>query len=945
MIQNHPTTNGTTPAEPKSKHHHRGRRGSRRRTSSASQQDDSPALQSIQDLIAEMRRLPHLDDDSADRNNHLKIHDWPSQRSRRHSEPPLGLSSNTTTAIQQESPSPSHPLAVGPTTTASSTISWSAIAAQNPEKALVGIHGASSSTSSAAATGHLAVPFPKRGRSRSLPHITVPAPHNGQQAPTTARRQLYATHLPVPDAMHLVEQHELYAGTLAVDWKDSSDAYVVCEELGRIYIYGSRNRNRALHGDMVAVELVDVETMMAEKAAKKQARRRSSVMLSTSLHSIPENAPSPTYCGRVVSILERPKRMLFSGTLAIDRPSSTQQQQQEQQHDKRKGPPKIIWFVPADKRLPLVAVPVKHAPSGFLKHHEEFKNRIFTGSVQRWPVTSLHPFGSIEREIGWMGELPVHSKALMSDHHLKDIDFTPAVLQESSTCPNHATTSAGSPHEKEHGRLDLRSLHAFTLESDDHAFSIKPLDNGLFEVGVHAVDVASMIRPNTITDREARERAVAVRLVERTVPMLPEAFDLEHARLIPGKERPALSVLCHVTKNGSLMHTWIGKTVIQASEGMNDIDYQDQLLDICQSLQTRRIQEDGGLCLARSYQKFDIMSDNGYPCQVTRVHEHKHDTNVLLRELMVLAGQQVAQKILSRFSEEALLCHQLESTACSSSSQQDLVRDYLEMDTGSFTELIKAAEQVVDQNKRDALLHMLQPNPEKYFCSGTLDISQYRHGAYAVPLYTVFAQPLDKYACLVVQRQLHAALKGEGPCEKQHPVEKVARHCNSKEAAERDAEQASKALYTSAFVYRECLEGRPVIQQAVVIGIQHHVLTLYIPDYDLQKDVHLLNHPGILHTTFYSADHSMELTWEGDEISQAEEEEPPSSSSLAAAAAAAADDHNSDLVLTVDDEEHGLRHTSTSIVEFMSCIDIRITSDMKVVRPCLDIQLVNPLFQ
>lgn len=82
------------------------------------------------------------------------------------------------------------------------------------------------------------------------------------------------------------------------------------------------------------------------------------------------------------------------------------------------------------------------------------------------------------------------------------------------------------------------------------------------------------------------------------------------------------------------------------------------------------------------------------------------------------------------------------------------------MDTGSFTELIKAAEQVVDQNKRDALLHMLQPNPEKYVCSGTLDISQYRHGAYAIPLYTVFAQPLDKYACLVVQRQLHAALKG-----------------------------------------------------------------------------------------------------------------------------------------------------------------------------------------
>jgi protein SSD1 len=46
--------------------------------------------------------------------------------------------------------------------------------------------------------------------------------------------------------------------------------------------------------------------------------------------------------------------------------------------------PKIIWFVPADKRLPLVAVPIKHAPADFLKYHEEYKNRIF--------IVSDHPF-------------------------------------------------------------------------------------------------------------------------------------------------------------------------------------------------------------------------------------------------------------------------------------------------------------------------------------------------------------------------------------------------------------------------------------------------------------------------------------------------------------------------------------------------------------------------
>ena len=158
------------------------------------------------------------------------------------------------------------------------------------------------------------------------------------QQQTNERRALYSSHIPIPDAIHQIQQRKLFSGMLSVDSQDSSDAFVVaCEELDNndIYIYGSRNRNRALDGDYVAVELVDVNAMLAEKASKKQARRRSSLAAAT-LHSIPEESAlggegigddlmqqqneqdqqkkeKPKYCGKVVSILERPKRMLFSG--------------------------------------------------------------------------------------------------------------------------------------------------------------------------------------------------------------------------------------------------------------------------------------------------------------------------------------------------------------------------------------------------------------------------------------------------------------------------------------------------------------------------------------------------------------------------------------------------------------------------------------------------------
>lgn len=161
-------------------------------------------------------------------------------------------------------------------------------------------------------------------------------PNTTLSQPETGRRPLYPAHIPVCEASAQVRAHTLFSGILRVDEQDSSEANVECEELNgdSIYIFGSRNRNRALDGDEVAVELVDVEEMLNEKNQKRQARhtRRLSSMSFNSpstLSSIPEstttflenfnlssssnNKPRPKYCGRVVSILERPKNMLFSG--------------------------------------------------------------------------------------------------------------------------------------------------------------------------------------------------------------------------------------------------------------------------------------------------------------------------------------------------------------------------------------------------------------------------------------------------------------------------------------------------------------------------------------------------------------------------------------------------------------------------------------------------------
>ncbi|KAI9317022.1 hypothetical protein BX666DRAFT_1941195 [Dichotomocladium elegans] len=934
-----------------------------------------------------MRRLPQLDkeDTIEEDESSLSIDSWSHQRTRRHSEPPPGISHDRRRSATTSSSRTRHPPPAPPPT------------AIIPETSLP----TASSDDSQVDLDF----FPKRGRSQSLPHISTQVPPNatGAGAASSARRPLYPAHLPVPDAMQRVQQHQLFMGVLEVDWQDSSDAYVICENLhhavgdssrdttSKIYIYGSRNRNRALHGDFVAVELVDVETMMAEKAAKKQARRRSSAMLSTSLHSIPEHStvqPSrqnPTYCGRVVSILERPKRMLFSGTLSLDRPSSQPSplssdamaftENNNANHHRKKTPtPKIIWFVPADKRLPLVAVPVKHAPQGFIKHHDEFKYRIFIGSIQRWPVTSLHPFGTVEREIGWMGELDVHSKALLADHHLKDIDFTPALLRSAS--------NAASLSPEEHKRLDLQALPVFTLSDapfPDHGFSIKRLENGTFEVGIHAADVASIIRPNSLMSREARERGVAVSLVERRIPMVPNAFADENATFLPGKTRMALSVLCRLTKSGVLLNTWIGETWVTIADPSSDEvqDNKEMLYNICKVLQTRRIRQDKAVHLSLTtlnVPMFEMDPSSGYPCHITRPH-HREEEGIE-KELMILSGQQVAQKILSQFPEDSFLCRQTGSLK-SDPHQRDLLLDFLDLGRdASYIQTVETAEQLADENQRYAALYLLQFSPEQYVCSGSVDIARYRHEAYAVPVYTVFAEPLQKYACLIVQNQLHAVLRGDAESKsaatERGAIEKAARHCSSREIALHNATRASRSLFTSAYVYRECLNNRPVVVPAVVIGLAPNTLTVYLPDFDLEKEVHMHSHQhhGLLQSTYHSSDHTVELLWEYDaplgQVGAGDDEEKANSSvSLPVAANASTpslpvgkkcgdlnrwaegissdnEDHDP-LVVTLEDEEHGVRQTSTVTVDFMTVLQVHVASDMKVVRPTLDIGLVNPL--
>jgi ribonuclease R len=466
--------------------------------------------------------------------------------------------------------------------------------------------------------------------------------------------------------------------------------------------------------------------------------------------------------GEVVKVIERAKTR-FVGTI-----------------EQKKGE-KYAFLIPDDQKM-YVDI--------FIPNNDIKSKTKALVEIVKWDDSKKNPEGKVIQTIGKKGDNDAELHSIVLEKGLS-IDFPGKVKGEAEKIKEKTIDIKN--------RRDFRNVTTFTIDPEDakdfdDALSFVKIENGLYEIGVHIADVSYYVKEGTKLDEEARKRAFSIYLVDRTIPMLPEVLSNGVCSLRPNEDRATFSAVFKMKKDGTVVDTWFGETVICSDrrftykEAQNILDdkegefYEElsTLAEIAKKLQEGR-QKDGALRIEDD-ELFFKLDKNGKPISVYR-KEHLFTHN-LIEEFMVLANRNISKKFntLYRVHEKP---------------DRDMINNLL-----SF--LLKIGHKIVLKGKEvtsaelNELFEKVKGKDEEFLvktavlrsmCKAEYSTKNKKHFGLAAEEYTHFTSPIRRYADLLVHRIVKKKLRGE----KVNPVdyEKVAREISLTELDVLDAERSS----------------------------------------------------------------------------------------------------------------------------------------------------------
>jgi len=394
--------------------------------------------------------------------------------------------------------------------------------------------------------------------------------------------------------------------------------------------------------------------------------------------------------------------------------------------------------------------------------------------VTSWGDGHLGPAGEVERVLGAAGQPGVDVLAVIYGHELP-IEFPSEVIADAEALRDRGITAADLG-----GRLDLRDELVFTIDPEDakdhdDALSVKRTGEDEWEVGIHIADVGAYVRPGSALDAEALRRATSIYLVDRVIPMLPEALSSDLCSLRPGEDRLTVSLLIRLGKDGRARGHRIARSVIrsrhrlsydeaqQVLDGVASIDPETDaalrdLLVLSRALRARR-EERGSLDFDLPEARV-VLNTRGEPTDIQRVL--RLESHRLIEDFMLLANETVAARAARRRIPFVYRIHERPDA-----DRMEQLREFV-----ATLGLRLGGGRAPRPKDLQRLLEQVRGRPEEALVSTVVlrsmkqarySVENVGHFGLAARHYAHFTSPIRRYPDLVVQRLVTQAFIDREP--------------------------------------------------------------------------------------------------------------------------------------------------------------------------------------
>ncbi|XP_022091521.1 exosome complex exonuclease RRP44-like [Acanthaster planci] len=648
------------------------------------------------------------------------------------------------------------------------------------------------------------------------------------------RKVLFPEHMSTSQLQSAIKKGKIKQGTFHASSENFREGHVsIHGEEQMIFIKGLANQNRAVNGDVVAIEILPKQqwacpsSIVAVDNAKKEEEGEKDFEENESVSSQPTNSqPS----GKVVGIVKRNWRP-YCGVL---QPSNNTEGTRH-------------LFMAAEKKIPKIRIETRQAAS--------LQGQRIIVSIDSWPRNSRYPMGHFVRLLGEIGDRDTENEVLLLEHDVPHQPFSEAVLSFLPKMP------WGITEEDVKVREDLRHLDICSVDPPgctdiDDALHCREISNGNLEVGVHIADVTHFIRPGNALDDEAFNRGTTVYLVDKRIDMVPELLSSNLCSLRGNEVRFAFTCIWEMTPKAEIVNTRFTKSIIRSRAAFTYEEAQLRIDDksmndsitlglrglnrLAKILKQKRL-DNGALVLASPEIRFSMDSETHDPIEVQQ--KELRETNSMVEEFMLLANISVAKQIFEEFPQCA--CLRRHPTPAPSSYEPVIKAALakgvkLEVDNGFA--LARSLDKAVlsDEPFFNTLLRMMTTRcmtQALYFSSGTLPYEDFFHYGLAAPIYTHFTSPIRRYSDILVHRALAVAIHADQSYPSLLDKQKVQTMCNHLNIRHRMAQyagRASVALHTQIFLKEKVLD-----EEGYIIFVRKNAVQVFIPKYGFEGTLFL----------------------------------------------------------------------------------------------------------